>query len=207
MPITLKHFRIAFKRSEYIGPEIWKLLETQKFYATELDYLPADEASAGQDSDAEDDSRPRKRPRRQAAQAVTYATEPTSPVASSAAITGRTNMLADSDDSDDGQPFSMSIHNPFFGGAPPKTRTVPMSRDESIARADQIALWIKNLADIMHVEAAQVCESDTAAVFVLISRITDDDKRIVMLPSSPIAESPKERCGTQRTRETCGPDC
>jgi hypothetical protein len=29
-------------------------------------------------------------------------------------------------------------------------------REDTVTRADQIALWLKNLADIMHVEAAKV---------------------------------------------------
>ena len=90
--------------------------------------------------------RPAKRPRRQAAQAVkTYAITPGT-IESSSTPSG-----IDLDD----DPFEYdSTHGSSIGGG---VDAIYDGSADDLHRADQLALWIKNLADILHEEARKVC--------------------------------------------------
>lgn len=156
VPVTLKLFQLYFRRSENAPSRFWQAVETQPYYASELDYIPSerDGGSGGDDSEG----RPAKRPRRQAAQAISsYRIAENSDVGPG--TPGEpSDVDRNAERSEDGWEDEYSFTRTFSRGwgaaAIPPSPSV--SKEDAIARADQIALWIKNLADIMHVEAAQV---------------------------------------------------
>lgn len=146
--MTLEHFRIRFRLGQEVPDALWKTIEHQEYYESSIDYLPS-QNSKGKESiklspSEEPSARPHKRARRSAAQAV--ASYSLTLLADVQTTEDQEAMALDDDDqSGDYDSVSHSVSGGTGG-------------DDSLRQADQLALWIKNLADILHEEARQVSQ-------------------------------------------------
>lgn len=138
------------------------MLRDQEYYATELDYLsPVEKHRMEADSTTDSGERQAKRPRRQAAKAVaTYAllngaSEPADDAATATSSTTKHEMEFDGEMSD-GESAQAYSPPPTAAGATRSNIYDNDAEDKDRLRADQLALWIKNLADILHEEARKV---------------------------------------------------
>lgn len=141
------HFQMRFRLEQEVPDQLWKVIEYQSFYATYEHYINRSQSSSGAvTSDGWGTSdRQTKRPRRQATQAVKSYDISLQSTGPSAIV----YMNLDDDPSE-----YDSARESSTGGA------VDAMYDcgaNDLRRADQLALWIKNLADILHEEARKVC--------------------------------------------------
>lgn len=139
---------MKFKLGQEVSDYVWRTIEHQAYYESYEDYVTQPRVSKTSNSPEEVScaERPSKRPRRQAAQVIkTYAvrdrmSEPASPEETDRGI------LDDEDSDDDSANGSTGMTS---------TGVVDKGADD-LRRADQLALWIKNLADILHEEGRKV---------------------------------------------------
>lgn len=153
--MTLEHFRIRFRLGQEVPDALWKTIDHQEYYESYTDYLhPVEskgkEAStsvkASPSSEEPSGGRPHKRARRSAAQAVasySLMLAESDPIET----TNEREMALDDEDSDDGS----RRDSPSASG---------IRGDDNLRQADQLALWIKHLADILHEESRQVSQID-----------------------------------------------
>jgi len=145
VPVTFMHFQMRFRLEQEVPDQLWKVIEYQSFYATYEHYINRSQSSSkALTSDKQEISdRQTKRPRRQATQAVkTYAIS-----LQSTGPSGIAYMNLDDDPSE------------YDSAHESSTGAVDAMYDcgaNDLRRADQLALWIKSLADILHEEARKL---------------------------------------------------
>lgn len=143
------HFQMRFRLEQEVPEQLWKVIEYQPFYQTYEHYIDRSQcltkvASGGKEGVG---IRQTKRPRRQAAQAVKSYAISLGALESSASST-IDHMYLDDDLSE-----YDSAHESSIGGG---VDTIYECGADELHRADQLALWIKNLADILHEESRKV---------------------------------------------------
>lgn len=148
-PVTLRHFQMKFKLGQDIPESVWKVIEEQSFYESYEDYLPqiqqveATRLSAGKDHGEQR----LNRPRRQVTQALK--SHPVTNYSSDLAPPLLAEPLTFSGKGSDGdQANERSDVESSMG--------IIDSEEDGLQRANQLALWIKHLANILHDEARQV---------------------------------------------------
>lgn len=175
---------MRFKLGQDIPDQIWKAIEKQAFYESYEDYIPRNQQSKATGPAAQgDEARPSKRPRRQAAQAVkTYA------------------ILSNADDAQEIpaiDPLTFNDNASEYDSANEWSGATSMGATDSgddLRRADQLALWIKNLADILHEEARKV---GSLRVLHSMDSITDHNILLTCYRSCVLASHEEKNRGTQ----------
>ncbi|KAF8318965.1 hypothetical protein DL93DRAFT_253723 [Clavulina sp. PMI_390] len=141
--ITLQHFEMFFALNREVPSVLWEAIEVQKFYASREDYvdLKGEEVkSPPMSSETVDGERPAKRPRRLVAQLANLAGASTSDV--------------EMESLDDVSNEDSAINN--RAALPPLSSDGTESNYEKLCQANEMAVWIKNLADIQHAEAKEL---------------------------------------------------
>jgi hypothetical protein len=140
---------MRFRLEQEVPEQLWKAIEYQPFYQTYEHYIGRSQRSTKVASGGERGVglRQKQRPRRQAAQAVKSYTVSLGTLESSAS-SAIDHMNLDDDPSE-----YDSTHESSIGGG---VEAIYECDGDDLHRADQLALWIKNLADILHEEARKV---------------------------------------------------